>query len=100
MKWKNRDPYFKAGLTVFLTGAALMCLYRLFYSVEDLWRSFQGGVGSVLTTLTPFIVALVIAYLLRPLRDFLRRMLGKIFPRVRDGRLRNTSIALTVILFL
>jgi len=100
LKWKNKDPYFKAGLTVFLTGAALMCVYRLFHSVEDLWRSIQGGIGTVVSTLTPFIIALVIAYLLRPLRDFLARILGRIFPRVREGRVRTTAITLAVVLFL
>ncbi len=100
MKWSKQDPYLKAGVTVFVTGTALMCVYRLFHSVDNLWMSIQHTIGAFFSMMTPFIIAVVIAYLLKPVRDFITKGFKRLFPKVRIGKIRAAALTLTMLLFL
>ena len=85
LKERFQSHYAKMGLTIFISGAALIVLYEViihFDSVQEGWSSFT-------TILFPFIFGLVMAYLLCPVYNaVVRRMY-----RIASSRFKNRKSA-------
>ncbi len=85
MKERFQNRYFKLGLTIFASGAALIVLYEViihFNRVQEGWQVITG-------ILSPFIFGLVMAYLLCPVYNAtVRRMY-----RILSTRFRKKSTA-------
>ncbi len=63
MNFSNGKKYLFWGLTVFLSGGALILFYYLIFHLDEV----LGGLGKVVKIITPIIIGLVIAWLLNPL---------------------------------
>jgi predicted PurR-regulated permease PerM len=77
-----------------------MGVYRLFYSVDDLWMSVKNGISFVISMLMPFIIAIVVAYMLKPVRNAFTWLLRRIFPKVRQEVNKGWALFITMVLFL
>lgn len=100
---KKHSIYIRWGLTVFLTGCALLIFYDVFY--RDNSGTVQAFFGKLFSILAPILYGMGMAYLLAPivnflernilrLRDALEKKRGKSF-RIHKGWLRAASIFLT-----
>ena len=100
---KKHSIYIRWGLTIFLTGCALLIFYDVFY--RDNSGTVQAFFGKLFSILAPILYGMGMAYLLAPivnflernilrLRDALEKKRGKSF-RVHKGWLRAASIFLT-----
>lgn len=77
---KERSIYFKWGLTIFVTGAALIIFFFFAQSVGNVGRF----IPKFFDVCMPFIVGLVMAYLLCPVYNALVRRLWPYFSLRRD----------------
>lgn len=66
MNFNNDKKYLFWGLTVFLSGGALILFYYLIFHLEDV----MGGIGKVMKITQPIFVGFVLAWLLNPLINF------------------------------
>ena len=100
---KKHSIYIRWGLTIFLTGCALLIFYDVFY--RDNSGTVQAFFGKLFSVLAPILYGMGMAYLLAPivnflernilrLRDALEKKQGKSI-RVHKGWLRAASIFLT-----
>ena len=100
---KKHSIYIRWGLTIFLTGCALLIFYDVFY--RDNSGTVQAFFGKLFSILAPILYGMGMAYLLAPivnflernilrLRDALEKKRGKSF-RIHKGWLRAASIFLT-----
>ena len=100
---KKHSIYIRWGLTIFLTGCALLIFYDVFY--RDNSGTVQAFFGKLFSVLAPILYGMGMAYLLAPivnflernilrLRDALEKKRGKSI-RVHKGWLRAASIFLT-----
>ena len=100
---KKHSIYIRWGLTVFLTGCALLIFYDVFY--RDNSGTVQAFFEKLFSVLAPILYGMGMAYLLAPivnflernilrLRDALEKKRGKSI-RVHKGWLRAASIFLT-----
>ena len=100
---KKHSIYIRWGLTIFLTGCALLIFYDVFY--RDNSGTVQAFFGKLFSILAPILYGMGMAYLLAPIVNFLERNIlrwrdvlekkrGKSF-RVHKGWLRAASIFLT-----
>ena len=100
---KKHSIYIRWGLTIFLTGCALLIFYDVFY--RDNSGTVQAFFGKLFSILAPILYGMGMAYLLAPivnflernilrLRDALEKKRGKSI-RVHKGWLRAASIFLT-----
>lgn len=64
MNMKNKQQYFKWGLTIFLTGCALLVFYDMFY--RDNAGTMQAFFEKLTSVLAPVIYGFCMAYLLMP----------------------------------
>ncbi|MDR3207848.1 MAG: AI-2E family transporter [Oscillospiraceae bacterium] len=90
MKKKFSSSYFKAGLAVFLTAAAILVLYNLLSSTDNILSAMRNIFRFVSSVLAPFTAAFIVAYLLNPLVGLLERVFGRL--RL-EGLRRALSIA-------
>jgi len=81
MKFKFDRKYLKICLYAFFTVAALLLVYRLLQSSDDVWKSVMSSVSFLLRLLSPFIAAILIAYILNPAVKGIETVLGKIFKK-------------------
>ena len=110
MNFNNGKKYLFWGLTVFLSGAALILFYYLIFHLEEV----MGGVGKVFTIIQPIFVGLVLAWLLNPVISFLENKLiykhcsTSIFKKAKNEmdrrkirkRIRTLCIILSYMVFL
>ena len=100
---KKHSIYIRWGLTIFLTGCALLIFYDVFY--RDNSGTVQAFFGKLFSILAPILYGMGMAYLLAPivnflernilrLRDALEKKRGKSI-RVHKGWLRAAGIFLT-----
>lgn len=100
---KKHSIYIRWGLTIFLTGCALLIFYDVFY--RDNSGTVQAFFEKLFSVLAPILYGMGMAYLLAPivnflernilrLRDALEKKRGKSF-RIHKGWLRAASIFLT-----
>lgn len=76
-KKEIKRAYFYRGLTAFLVVAACVLFFFFIYRVESIWKY----VGKIISVLRPVIFGLVIAYLVNPIVNFLKRHLKKLFSK-------------------
>lgn len=77
---KRRSSYFKISMHVFCVGALLLLFNRLLDSMGDLFDWVRTAWSAALTTLMPFFIAVVLAYLFRPVVDKLMKLISRIEP--------------------
>ncbi|MBR3289321.1 MAG: AI-2E family transporter [Clostridia bacterium] len=100
MKFRWDKKYLHWGVTAFCVIACSLLFYWL---VTD-WGSLMSGIGTLLSILSPVLYALVFAFLLAPVCNFVERkwfgkLAGKIFrkPRTAQKAARGFSVALSMI---
>ena len=99
MKELFRSTYFKFGLTIFISGSALILLFEAMNN----WSSVGTGWETLYTIVSPFIYGLVMAYLLCPVYNAtVRRMYGLTKDRWRTpkGALRYARVMGTIVALL
>ena len=69
MKDRWNKGYFKLGLVITIS----LCIFSIFGEVIKNWRGIVGAIGTFFSALTPFIIGLVLAFLLNPIMVYLRR---------------------------
>lgn len=100
---KEKKKYIHWGVTIFLTGCALLIFYDVFY--RDNSGTVQAFFGKLMSILSPILYGMGMAYLLAPIVNWLERLIlrgrdalekkqGKPF-RLHRGWLRAVSILLT-----
>lgn len=100
---KEKKKYIHWGVTIFLTGCALLIFYDVFY--RDNSGTVQAFFGKLMSILSPILYGMGMAYLLAPIVNWLERLIlrgrdalekkqGKTF-RLHRGWLRAVSILLT-----
>ena len=62
MKLRSKSTYFKLGLTIFISGCALILFFFTAQTVGDLTKY----IGIIADVLKPFIIGFVLAYLMCP----------------------------------
>ena len=104
MKDRWNKGYFKLGLVI----TASLCICSIFGEVIQNWRGIAGAIGTFFSALTPFIIGLVLAFLLNPIMVYLRRGFAYIFSKKikkmdydRAFRISKTPCLIgTILLFL
>ena len=97
-----KRSYFYRGLTAFLVVAACVLFFFFIYRVESIWKY----VGKIISVLQPVIFGLVIAYLVNPIVNFLKRHLQKLFSKciknsITAQKISNfLSVCLALIFFI
>ncbi len=103
MKFKLNNKYVRWGLTAFLVIVASICFYYLIFHGADI----RAGVNVLIEILMPVVFAVVLAYLLTPVLNYLEqhllipmanRLKLKDTPK-RNSVIRGVAIILTVFLF-
>ncbi|MGI6200116.1 MAG: AI-2E family transporter [Christensenellales bacterium] len=82
-KEKKRDPLLRICIYAFCTLAALMLLSRVLDSADNLVLQVKGFVGWLANLMMPFIIGVLLAYLMRPLVNVLERRVFRRFKRRR-----------------
>ncbi len=98
MKFEPDKKYLKVCVYAFGTVAALLLFNRLLSASNDIWQSFKSGLGFILTLLSPFIMAIVMAYILSPAVTAVEKLLAKLFKK--SGAQRPIKMAALVIVYL
>ncbi len=83
---KRRSPYFKISVYVFCVGALLLLFNRLLDSMGDLFDWVRTAWSAALTTMMPFLIAIVLAYLFRPVVEKLMGLIERLEPGPGRGR--------------
>ena len=81
LKEKVKGRYVALGLTIFIAGAALIILYMSMSKYDSFVNLFNKG----LMILSPFIYGIVLAYLLEPLYELIRKPLHKFLADKLNG---------------
>lgn len=79
MKFQFDRKYLKICVYVFGTVAALLLFNRLLEASDDVWLSVRSSLSFLLTLLSPFITAIVLAYILSPAANVMEGLLRRIF---------------------
>ena len=96
MRERFKNGYVKLGVTVFVTGAALIVLYEMITHFDGL----REDLDRVNTILSPFIFGLVMAYLLCPVYNATVRRVYKLTAvrwKTKRGALKFSRVIATVI---
>ncbi len=67
--------YFKLGLVITIS----LCVCTIFGEFIDNWRGITKAIGTFFSALSPFIIGLVLAFLLNPIMVYLRRGFAYLF---------------------
>ncbi len=78
---KKRSTYFKISVYVFIVGALLLLFNRLLDSMGDLLDWLSAAWSTTLTTLLPFFIAIVLAYLFRPVVEKMMNLIERLEPK-------------------
>ncbi len=84
----TESKYFKTGLTIFLTAAAIMVLYFLVFHLS----SITTAIKKLLTTISPVTNGMILAYLLSPIVNILEKSFYSI-DSVRNKLLDEKTVA-------
>lgn len=102
MKITLDKTYLKYSLYIALTGTVLYILYEIVSNFGNILSAIISIISNVLTILSPFIIASVIAYLLHPVVCWLERYImgnKKLQKLTKKDQLKRTlSVLLTYIL--
>ncbi|MBQ3280939.1 MAG: AI-2E family transporter [Eubacterium sp.] len=104
-KEKTAVRYVALGLTIFISGAALIILYMSMSKYHSFVTLFNKG----LMIISPFIYGIVLAYLLEPLYELIRKPLHKVLdsklkekyhPRMVSVISGGVAVAITMLAFI
>ncbi len=100
-KSRFKTKYGKIGLVAFIVIACSILFYFAFFKDKTLF----GFIKSIWSSLTPFIVGAVLAYVLKPLCVVFEKWFGKLFKKMKNRRKAeklsaNLAIVASIILFL
>ena len=70
---KEKKKYIHWGVTIFLTGCALLIFYDVFY--RDNSGTVQAFFGKLMSILSPILYGMGMAYLLAPIVNWLERLI-------------------------
>ncbi len=101
-KWNKN--IIRVGITLTLS----VCVCLVFNEVIKGWRGITGYIGNVISALSPFIIGIIIAFLLNPIMIYIRRGLTYVFSkRMKKAdydtvykKVKTPSMVLTMILFI
>lgn len=96
MKFDFDRKYFKICLYAFLTVAALLLFHRILQASDNIWQSVVHGISFLLALLSPFIIAIVIAYILSPAVSGIESLFSKIFKKESQTKGRKLAALLIV----
>ncbi len=105
LKEKVKGRYVALGLTIFIAGAALIILYMSMSKYDSFVNLFNKG----LMILSPFIYGIVLAYLLEPLYELIRKPLheflagklnGMYHPHIVSVISGGVAVAITMAVFI
>lgn len=105
LKEKAVGKYLLLGITIFVSGAALIILYMSMSKYNSFVALFNKG----LMIISPFIYGIVLAYLLDPLYELIRKPLynvlarkfeGTKHPRIISVMSGGIAVAITMVAFL
>lgn len=75
MKDRWNKGYFKLGLVITIS----LCICAIFGEIIENWRGIASAIGTFFSALSPFIIGLVLAFLLNPIMVYLRRGFAYLF---------------------
>ena len=99
MKHKLDPRYLKISLYVLVTAALLMIFRRFLDDSGDIFMMFQSVLGWVSGMLSPFIIGIIIAYLLFPIVNWFRKKIFR-FKKMKESRRHLLSVSVAYALFL
>ncbi len=98
MKFGIDKKYLKICLYAFVTAAALLLFYQLLQASDDIWKSLVNGFNFLLELLSPFIAAVILAYILSPAVTGFDKLLSKVFKKDKHVKVRKLSALVAVYL--
>lgn len=100
-KMKFEPRMVKICVLVFITAAAILIFNKALNASENLVQTLGRGISGLVRVLNPFIIALVIAYILNPATNAIEGLLGKLWRKEKHARARQIiALALTYLLVL
>ena len=99
MRLRNKSTYFKLGLTIFITGCALIVFFFTAQTVGDLTKY----ISIVVDVLKPFIIGFVLAYLMCPVYNAcVRRLRYALSKKFTDQKkiMKTAKAASLIVTFL
>lgn len=103
-----RDKWNKGYLKLGIVLTVSLCVCTIFGEIIKNWRGIVGAIGTFFTALTPFIIGLILAFLLNPIMVYLRRgfayLLGKKLKKMNYDKAFRVSktpcLIATILIFL
>ena len=85
-----------------------LCIALVFSEVIKSWRDIFGFFGKIVSALTPFIIGIVIAFLLSPIMNIIRKNLARLLTKISKKldydkaykKVKSISVVLTIVLFI
>ena len=99
MRLRNKSTYFKLGLTIFITGCALIVFFFTAQTVGDLTKY----ISIVVDVLKPFIIGFILAYLMCPVYNAcVRRLRYALSKKFTDQKkiMKTAKAASLIVTFL
>ncbi|MDD4796625.1 MAG: AI-2E family transporter [Eubacteriales bacterium] len=101
MRWKFDRRVVQICLLAFLTLAAVLVFNKVLNASENLLHSIRNGLHFLMRALSPFFIAVVVAYILRPAVDSLEKLITLFWKSPRHKRMRQViALALVYVLLL
>lgn len=99
-RFRFKNKYVAIGFMLFVVVACSILYYFAFFKDKTLF----GLLKTIMSSLSPFVVGAVLAYLLKPICEIFEKWTGKWFSKMKNRRLAkklslNLSIAITAIAF-
>ena len=82
-----------------------LCIALVFSEVIKSWRDIFGFFGKIISALTPFIIGIVIAFLLSPIMNIIRKNLARLLTKISKKldydkaykKVKSLSVVLTIV---
>jgi len=96
MSWKKLDPNLKANISAFTISGILIVL---FYLIIKNLPAIGNGIGVMLKALMPFLIGMLLALIMTPLRRWIeKKVMKNVHWRARTKRRVATLLCLIVVL--
>ena len=96
MSWKKLDPNLKANISAFTISGILIVL---FYLIIKNLPAIGNGIGVMLKALMPFLIGMLLALIMTPLRRWIeKKVMKNVHGRARTKRRVATLLCLIVVL--
>lgn len=101
-RWNKN--YLRLGVVLTIS----LCIAILFSQIIKGWRGIFGIFGAIFSALTPFVIGIVIAFLLSPIMNYIRKGLAIIVSKISKKldydkaykKVKAFSVALTIAIFI